>query len=471
MNKPLITGLALGAGLLLSACSDGGRDAAAAVNSRAAADTQATRAAGAPRVSVAVLDSGINVYHAYFHAGSPIYPDSAPSSVTPEVLEAFGIGERNTIRLTRTGNFLIDFEADREIWENIRPFQFYWFEGTNIIASTDQVGDIAAGIYPILPDNDDDTHGVGTSAAVLTANPDAILVFIEPNSYGSIESHRLAFTHPEIDMVSTSYGASLALGLLPIPETENFEFSYEGVVGQGKLHFSSSGNGPGLSPLRAGAGPWWSLGISGSEEDTSNGRTALSGVFPDFVADYTQDLPYCAVCQDGLRQVGGTSFSTPRAAGVASRVLLEARRAADHRGAVQTIDGTPFMVAANGVFITNWQLRRALEEAAWIPPTGDYDPVEGVLDIGGLPFVPGAEWLQLGWGELTANVEKGVVAEALAQLGFGEPTRSKPQAFCDFQTAWIRTRKQYWDEFAPGSESAGVATADNDPFEYCAASF
>lgn len=448
-------------GLLCSglvACQGGSNSAVSSSPVTARAD------AGQAQVVVAVIDSGINVYHDFFHAGSDIYSKSAPSAVTPQVLEAFDIGPEQTISLSRSGDFFADFAQDAQIWNNIRPFQFYWFEGTNIIATTHQIADLAAGNIPILPDTESDTHGVGTSAAVLTANPEAIVLFIEPDGLGSVDSHELAFTHPAVDMISSSYGVSIPGVALPIPETANFEFSYTGMVDLGKMHFSSAGNAPGFSPFRAGAGPWWSIGVSGIEEGTSEGRTTLSGIFPDFVSDFVQDLPYCQACEEGSSSVGGTSFSTPRAAGVASKILLEARRKAGHVGGIKLIDGEAFMVAANDVFITNWQLRRAMEEAAWIPQIGDYDPIAGVLDLGALPVNPLAPWLQVGWGDLTADPDKAVVSEALAQLGFGEVTRVKEAGYCEHQTAWIEVRKAYWNNLAIGSESFGTSA---DPFEYC----
>lgn len=452
---------------VIAACG-GGRDAP--LDSRAATASEAATRGADARVVVAVLDSGINAYHAFYHAGGPLYQDAPPSAVTPAVLQEFGIDERHILRLTRSGIFQDDFEADRDLWSRVVPGQLYWIAGTNIIASS--FADPSIGPV-VLPNDEGNTHGTGTSAAVLQANPEAIVLFIEVDSLGSVASHELGFTHPGVDFISTSYGVSIAApGVgstgIPQPEVSNFRFSFEAALSHGKMHFSSGGNGPGLTPLRAGAGPWWSVGVSGIEEGDSEGRTLLSGVFPDFISDFTQELPYCADCEDGYRSVGGTSFSTPRAAGVASRVLLEARRAAGHQGGIVEVDGAPLMVASNGVFISSWQLRRALEEAAWVPPIGDYDPATGVTDLVGLPINPVAPWLQAGWGDLSADPEKGVVAEALAQLGFGQPERVKGLGFCEFQTAIIDARHLYWDNLAASSDSFGNAPAQ-DPFEYCGA--
>ena len=310
---------------------------------------------------------------------------------------------------------------------------------------------------------------------MLTANPDAVLLFVEQASeLGSAESHAFAFQHPAVDVVSTSYGVSIPNTGFPLPEYRAFEHTYEGVVTNGKLHFSSGGNGPGMTPLRAGAGPWWSIGVSGIEEGTSEGKSLLSGNFPDFVSDFTQMLPYCMDCEAGLSEVGGTSFSTPRSAGVASKVIVEARRLRGHAGGITAVDGFPVMVSGNGVPINNWLIRRALEQAAWIPDSLAYDPADGVNDLVGLPINPVAPWLQVGWGDLTAIASKGVVPSALSELGLGNAPRAKPTGFCEFQTVIIRERQVYWNNLAPLLPSNPVLGGDtppgapaNDPFVYC----
>ena len=418
----------------------------------------------AARVVVADLDSAINPYHDAFYAGGLYYPDSAPSAVTQEVLAELGVAPENVVRLTRTGDFAADFAADKAFWDSVQPQTPYHFLGTNIVATSFAPEDTPGGY--LQPDPGKSAHGVGTASSVLAANPDAVLYFVEQDTnLGSDESHAHAFLHPAVDIVTTSYGVSVPRTGFPIPEANAFASTYDGVVEQGKLHFSSGGNGPGITPLRAGAGPWWSIGVSGVEEGSSNGQTTLAGRFPDFVSDFRQQIPYCHACESGTRLVGGTSFSTPRAAGVASRVLLEARRAAGHVGGIATVDGVPAMVGST----TNWQLRRALEQAAHVPGTSDYDPIEAVFDLGALPVNDAAPYAQVGWGDLTADPAKDVVPAALRALG-GEDL-GKDAGFCDFQTAIITTRQVYWNEVAPfvppltGEQVPGAPA--QDPFVYC----
>lgn len=436
--------------LSLIACSN-----SAPLDGLAAKADSANPGGSKPRVVVAVLDTGINPYHAFLYKGSPIYPDQAPNSVTPAVLAEFGIDEKHIIDAKPSGDYGKDFLRDREIWNGIERGKPYWIKNTNMIVASFVEPRISQ--IPVLAD--DNTHGVGTSASVLTANPEAIIFFIEmgADGLGEEESHTYVFTHPAVDMLSTSYGVSEALGLAPAVEYGAFHATFEGVVNLGKLHFSSGGNGPGLSTHRAGAGPWWSIGVSGYEEGSNNGRTILSGNFPDFIADFTQELPYCLSCEDGYEFVGGTSFSTPRSAGVTSKILLEVRRELGHLGGILVREGqAPVMAEGKGQSVSNWQIRRALEEAAYVPAVTDFQPaalVDEAAGLGlsfGLPINPAAPWLQVGWGEISADPAKHVVKNALSVLGFGGAEGlGKPMGFCEFNSALMQERHFWFSTFSP----------------------
>ncbi|HUS25597.1 MAG TPA: hypothetical protein VM369_11675 [Candidatus Binatia bacterium] len=426
------------------------------------ADSKATTD-NAPHVIVADIDTTINPYHEFLYAGSEIYKDHAPDAVTPEVLAALGVRDSNVIEVTRTGNLVKDKKTDAALWSRIRRGKPYWIKGTNVVAVSFCDG------YPMLePDTGKNPHGVGTSAAVLTANPDAVILFVEfCDSIGAADAEKYAFSHPAVDILTTSYGPAVPVaGTPPLPLPEGDDLSYDAVVQMGKLHFNSAGNGPGFTPLVGRAGQWWSIGITGSEEYSSDGVQLLSANYADFVSDYTETLPYCMDCEKGLDDgVAGTSFSTPRSAGVASKVILEARRALNHQGGIVIADGAALMVSAGGRTISNWQVRRALEEAAFTGyGVADYDPVAGAGDLVGLPFNDVAPWLQMGWGDLTADTAKGVVAEALAQLGFGTPTRTKDAGFCEYQAMNMRVRQNFFDAYATGGTNV---VPDPNPYIFC----
>jgi hypothetical protein len=456
---------ALAASFLLSACG----------SSTAPVDA-AAGAAGLPpcnpgpraRVVVAVIDSAINPYHEYFNAGGTLYPGCTPSSVTPEVLAELGVPAANVLEVTRTGNIARDRKTDQDTWAAVRRGRPYWFKGTNIIG-------ISFSSPPLLvPTPEKEPHGTATAASVLAANPDAIILFVETwDDLANDDSHGYAFLHPAVDILSTSYGAGLPF--VPVgtgvflPEARAFLGSFDAVVRMGKLHFSSAGNSSGFTPGRAGAGPWWSIGVSGFEEYSTNGdQQGVSGNFPDFVSDFTQDQPYCMDCEKGLQEVPGTSFSTPRAAGVASRVLLEARRALGHEGGI-VLDGSgaPLMAAGAGTGVSNWQLRRALEKSAYAGySAADYDPSAMAGDPWptSTPVIDAAPWLQIGWGDLTTDAAKGVIEGALGHLGLGTPPPAKPAAFCDFQTKVMEERIHYWSTVALDADEH---PADPMPYLFC----
>ena len=426
-----------------------------------------------PRVVVAVPDSGINPYHAFYREGSPIYPFGAPpNSVTEPLLADFGVPVDCRLELTRTGDFGADYKADIDsgLWARAADCDVVWFVGTNVLAKS-----FASSARLILPDDEEDTHGVGTSAAVLYANPEAVLVFLEGTSDAASQ---WAFRHPHIDIVSTSYGP---VGSAPIPE--NLGGSFEGVYEHGKMHFGACDNTPSTAPQDGTCGAWWSIGVAGMQEaqenepeTSSNSRDHISGTFPDFISDFTQTIPYCANCEGGYSDgISGTSFATPRSAGTASKIVLEARKALGQLKGIRAGSSGPVLIQGDldgsSIEIDTWQMRRALEESAWIPGQDDLNPDAIPGEVGSLgvpvPVNPVAPWLQTGWGALTPADAAGVVDSALVHIGFGDgAARTKSGGYCEFQTGLIQARKFYWDNVAVLSETFGNAP-DPDPFLFC----
>ena len=399
-----------------------------------------------PRVVVAAMDSAFNPYHEFFHhGGDGPYAEEPPSAVGPDVLEEFGIGPDQIIDVTRTGDFDADIAADGAQWARVERGKPYWFEGTNVIG-------ISFLQSNWLRPQGKSAHGVGVSSAVLEANPEAVVVLVER---GGGEAEAWAHTFPAVDITTTSYGP---IGSPPVPY--HLGSSYTGVVRNGKLHFGAVDNTPALSPIDSTGGPWWSIGVAGFQEGTTNGRQLQSGSLPDFVGNWTQSLPYCTNCESGRQTVSGTSFASPRSAGVMSAILLEARRAAEHIGGIVTEDlERPLMVAGEEIRLTNWDLRRALEEAAAYIPAGVSNSPSH------LPVPEQAPWTVTGWGAITTDPAHRVIPEALAHLGVaGEPTRHKSSEACSFMTAQIEARYVYWNYYAFLGESW---LEEDDPYIRC----
>lgn len=407
-----------------------------------------------PRVVVAVVDEPVNPYHQWFHQGGEVYGDTAPSSVTPALLDELGIDEDHIIRLTRTGDWQADYDADRAQFDAARDGELYWYEGTNLIVASFDTDDA----IQLLPDSNGESHGTGTAGAVIQANPEAVVIHVD--TFTSTDGEAFVHSLPQVDITSHSYGW---VGGAPVPF--HLDASYEGVVVNGKLTFGAAGNQPTPDLQSQAGGAWWQVGVGGYHEGDDEGQEPLSAVLPDVVGDFTIDLPRCGQCEIPTGDYSGTSFSTPRAAGTASKVLLEARRAAGHLGGIVTEapDGTalerPAMIATDGVTLTNWDLRRALEEAAWVPATGDWRPSATY------PINDAFPWPQVGWGLLTPDPERGVVDQAVAHLGLsGEaPTRVKPTDACAFMTANQESRRAYWTALPTSDDFVGT----DYPYEGC----
>lgn len=434
------------AAMLLAGC--GGGDTVSleprsqsSVSGSAAVDLVAT---GDARAVVAVIDSGINPYHEIYHRGGPLYGDAAPVAVTQEVLSAFGIREDHVLTLTRTGDFAKDVERDAAQWARVVPGQAYWVRGTNLIL----IGFDTSNPQPLKPAPGRDPHGVGTSAALLKAAPNSVLVFVE----GTVpESEQYAFSHPAIDIVSTSYGTP---GSVPVV-SQALRGSYEGVLKGGKLHVGAADNSPALVTFDGTSGPWWSMGVAGFDE-ASSGRELGSGTAPDFLASFTQDLPYCMDCESGTISVSGTSFATPRAAGVAAQVLQRIRFVYGQRGGISGVAaGLPVMATNGKDSVSVWQLRRALERAAVQPSLASFMP-STATSVPVLPVLPAA---QVGWGVLSPDAASGTINRAVdVLLGRDVPDTSAPGT-CEIQTGLLQARRLYWDTVNPLSPSFQNAPA------------
>lgn len=429
---------------------------AACTAHEAAPDTFSDPGPVKARVVVAVVDSSINPYHDFFNANGPIYPGIAPSSVTPEVLAELGVDPHDRVRLTRSGDIDADIAADAGFWSRVEHGRPYWFEGTNIVA----VSFCEASFDPLKPQADKNPHGTGVSSAVFKANPEAVVLFVE--SCAQPDPHELKYVleHPAVDMLSHSYN----LGL-PLTEAG----AYRGVLEFGKLIFQAAGNFLVPVSYQGGPGSWWTIGISGID-DQSNGQTTSGALLPDFVSGYVDTLPFCNDCESELVTVGGTSISTPHAAGLASRALLEVRRRVGHGGGIvpSTGDKAAALVVDGDRRITNWDFRRALEEAAFVDyGPDDYTGPTVVVDlppVESVPINPFAPWLQLAWGELSAHPRKGVLGETLAHLGFGAPTRQKASGYCDYMAAQMRRRQAYSDL---RGQATGEVVPDPNPYRFC----
>ncbi len=319
---------------------------------------------------VAPVDTGINVYHDHFSMN-----DSYPQWLLDQ------LGVNMVCNITSNGTWQERYEADREnCWDVIESGDIVWFRGTRIIGTTpDDDTDI-----PIL-DDPSDGHGTAVTGAVLNANPDAVIFFVEGFSDAAVLA---AANQPLVDIITTSFGPILSV---PVPGIE--DATKVAVVQEKKIHTGAADNSPSPAIQDSTAGPPWSIGISGYAEEDDDQKETMSGSYPDIAADWTQFLPNHDDI-DGYHWTSGTSFATPRTAGLLSEVLENLRSEfGDLSSGADPDSRMGFIVNGVNFSLTNDDLRDALNLSAWYPSFSTWDPLSGTT-----PVSPVAPCTQVGWG-------------------------------------------------------------------------
>jgi len=327
---------------------------------------------------VAPIDTGINVYHDHFRTNET-YPEW--------LLD--GLGVTMTCELTFVGTWQERYEADKEMcWDRINSTDIVYFPGTKIIGTTpDDNTDI-----PIL-DDPSDGHGTAVTGAVIDANPDAIIFFVEGFSDAAVLA---AANQPLVDIISTSFGP---IGSIPVPGIE--DATEIAVVVEKKIHTGAADNSPSPAVQDSTAGPPWSIGISGYAEEGDDQKETMSGSYPDIAADWTQILPNHDDI-DGYHETSGTSFATPRTAGLLSKVIQHLRtESGDFSSGADPEIRNGFLVNSDRMNISQAQIRDALNLSAWYPSFSTWDPLSGTT-----PVSPIAPCTQIGWGVVNeSNVQ------------------------------------------------------------------
>jgi len=361
---------------------------------------------------VAPIDTGINVYHQHFRTNETL----------PQwMLDSFGV--TLSCELTFGGNWEESYEADRETcWDVITADDIVYFPGTNIIGTTpDDETEI-----PIL-DDPQDGHGTAVTGAVRNANPDAIIFFVEGFSDEAVLA---AANQPLVDLITTSFGP---IASVPVPGIE--DATRVAVVTQKKVHTGAADNSPSPAVQDATAGPPWSIGVSGYAEEGDDQKETMSGSYPDVAADWTQVLPNHDDV-DGYHETSGTSFATPRTAGLLSKVLQNLRAEYhDHSSGADPQERGGFLVNSTDFTLTNDQLRDALNLSGWYPSFTSWDPTSGTT-----PMSPIAPCAQVGWGV----VNEQNVQPMIAHLNGTEAMPNRPADVVACMDANQQIREAYW---------------------------
>ena len=361
---------------------------------------------------VAPVDTGINVYHDHFRT-EEVYPNW--------LLESLGVTK--TCNITFDGSWQERYEADKEsCWDNITTSDIVYFSGTKIIGtSPDGQTDIH------ILDDPSDGHGTAVTGAVLDANPDAVIFFVEGFSDAAVLA---AANQPLVDIITTSFGP---IGSVPVPGIE--DATRVAVVDYKKIHTGASDNTPSPAVQDSTAGPPWSIGISGYAEEDDDQKETMSGSYPDIAADWTQLLPNHDDT-DGYHVTSGTSFATPRTAGILSLVITMLRNdSGDMMSGASEEYGRNGSLVTGSAPITNADIRHALNQSAWYPSFATWDPTSGTT-----PMSPIAPCTQVGWG--VVNMSN--VMPIYNHLAGNEQIPSRPADVEACMNANQQIREAYW---------------------------
>lgn len=319
---------------------------------------------------VAPIDTGINVYHNHF-----IMEEDYPQWLLDE------LGVTKVCDITTNGTWEERYSSDKEsCWDTIVSTDIVWFKGTRIIGTSPDDGtDI-----PIL-DDPEDGHGTAVTGAVLNANPRAVIFFVEGFSDAAVLA---ATNQPLVDIITTSFGP---IGSIPVPGIE--DATKIAVVEKGKIHTGAADNSPSPAVQDSTAGPPWSIGISGYAEEGDDQKETMSGSYPDVAADWTQLLPNHDDI-DGYHETSGTSFATPRTAGLLSKIITSLRdEFGDFSSGANPEKRNKNLIDGTSIKFSNDNIRDALNLSAWYPSFTTWDPLSGTT-----PISPVAPCTQVGWG-------------------------------------------------------------------------
>jgi hypothetical protein len=381
-------------------------------------------------VIVALVDSGINVYHRDFQ-------DPAAISL-PSRLSALPI---IPVDLSFGPDYESSRAADSTFWNSLESGQLYWFRGTRILAASMQDPSAGQEMLDTVP------HGTGAVATIMGHAPASWVLMVtagtvplpETNFAYTAEAVRWLGKQPWIDAISLSLGLPFHLR---DSNLEEVVAATRSATANGKIVVASIGNDPTPGVTSQFAGPPWVVSAGGVENGTK-GESTLASKGPDFVSDYAVQAPCGEHVTDYCEYIG-TSFSTPMVAGAFARAIHDLRVATGHQGGIQ--DGA--LVKASGLRVTNHDLREAFNRTATYWATTDYQPRPPPLDDPILaPFrvthpIGPAPWTQMGWGYV--GHEHGPLVADL--LFHGQPLPEKPPEAVRHMEAQQAAREAYWGQ-------------------------
>lgn len=382
-----------------------------------------TRLVLPPAVVVADISPGANPYHVRHQRPNWTHHPSLRVPGIPAELPA--------LDLTFTGDQAADLAADAAVWATYNPGQVYWVPETNLLLLTldsyvPQIG--GADGY-----NVEFFHGIATADAIGQSCPDCYVLAVQ--DWANIDGSAVQMIADDLPWVDFVTSTSFGMGTEEYADavvSEGYASATRALWERGGLGFAPSGNGL-VTPnaqwfVVCGVGcvstfsmhfvnlPPWVVLVGGSESECRG--VAFSASKPtEVVSDFTQTL----ALHGGSNVTGvisGTSFSTPKTAGVFAETLRLVRQTlggSGSKGALWSGPSGPGPFLDDGK-LTNEELREAIHQAATQFQTSDFaipcllNPA-GTLGPGPVP-ASATPWFDMGWGHLGAN-EAAIAAEVI----------------------------------------------------------
>ncbi len=282
-----------------------------------------------PSAVMAFIERGINPYHAAFRT------DEARSYEHPSTYLDGYPEDAETLNLTFDHESLEDaIEADCEEWEQVQEETLYWVPGTRVVGLYALEGKMQASDFTCEDVGDQEppfvaygSHGTMVASRgageAYGACSECLIVSVR-RGFG-VESVAWTAEQPWIDIQSNSWYAGPADEFSPIGAQKveeaastqpSFWASLNGIRGQFGVAGDPTQIHPHFTPsvIRVGA-------------HDSGHVTAWHGSSPHIVSDgcWSWAAEHDSMSERTPRTGGGTSASTPFAAGIAAQITLEAR--------------------------------------------------------------------------------------------------------------------------------------------------
>ncbi|MCX6666584.1 MAG: S8/S53 family peptidase [Euryarchaeota archaeon] len=411
-----------------------------------------------PHVVVAMIDSGVNIYHEVFQKPNLTQHPSTYIEGFPSDVES--------VNLTFGDNYSSNYEYDKDIWEHqLKQRTLYWFPHTNIIGisfgnstfySQEDLG------YSII---DIAGHGTETTSVIEKINPNVTIVVVQVGANKVNEALSWAVNQSWIDIIDIEFGVWYKPRVL-IPTTiwwTGAQAITKRGVEQGKIIVTATGNKPWINPtLSFLSGPPWVISVGGAE-GYCHGVSITATKDADYVSSFTQ---IAAVINSTSKYypASGTSLSIPTVVGTISSIIFKVREELNYTHGI--LNKTLVDIPEKGIHITNSDIRNALNYTAVYWKTTDWSfrdwitksPWKNVVDpftdeplplfirilmrkaIRTLPVNPVAPWLQMGWGFIDASI----VNDSVDVLADRKPMPEKPDGAVRYMENIYRIREKIW---------------------------